>query len=103
MPPMLPFDESTLLRRLEALTPLDRVVFAASCSTRINPAYTLVRNPLPHMDAHKLAAILSEIWEDIRESTLSITDIEQLINISTSLIPGEDDEWIEDLSYAQDA
>lgn len=101
---MLRFDQLQLRKRLAALAPKFRVVFAAACAERLAPAYRLFAGE--HSDrARMLEKALAILWSS-PEPSMPAAALEGEIESIIGITPQEDEfegEWTQGVTNAQNA
>jgi uncharacterized protein YjaG (DUF416 family) len=101
---ILSYNEELLAADLDRLAVPLRVVFAAACAERLKPAYEKFSKETGRGNPAKLAAILSQLWEDLEGNELSPSQLQEGIESCMELIPQEDDgPWIPAQAVAEDA
>jgi uncharacterized protein YjaG (DUF416 family) len=98
------FNEQPLVKELERLPAPLRAVFAAACAERLLPAYTSFSRRTGRGDAATLTAILERLWLDVQGNGMDARQVQENIDVSTSLLPQEDsDSWVPEQAWAEDA
>jgi len=100
---MLRFDEADLVRALARVTVKSRVAFAAACAERLFPAYEDFCKRTGRGDRKALAGILKRIWEHMLGDEMKAEQIDAGLSLSMALIPREDEPWVDEQAYADDA
>src|SRR5256885_1336903 len=100
---MRTFDEKILLDRLVVLPITGKVLFAASCATRLFSAYRFFHDRTGFGDPSSLRAALDAVWDWIFGRQKPLTVYEQQVETVIKLIPGEAPGWTPLQAYAEDA
>ena len=101
---VLGFNEESLTTELDRIALPLRVVFAATVAERLLPAYVSFSHKTGRGDPNMLTEILDRLWQDIQGTRMDPEELQQNIDVSTKLIPREDDiPWIPDQAWAEDA
>lgn len=96
----LRYDEPALVERLTRLAPRARAVFAAACAERMLPAYRWVQRRTGRGDPDRLSEALSALWRDLEEGGV---DLKAHLDEAHALVPEEDEDWIDECTYAEHA
>lgn len=98
------FNERERLSALASLSLGGRVAFAASCATRLLPAYSRFSVEAGRGDPQAVQSIASRLWSDLKGETMSDQNLRLVVDQCEDLIPGENQEpWIASQAYADDA
>jgi uncharacterized protein YjaG (DUF416 family) len=101
---ILRFDETQLVRNLEQLSPLIRVVFAAMCAERLRPAYLAFSTLTGRGEPAEFEAILDRLWDDVDGKLMTNDEIDIKIERCMGIIPQEDEGiWVDEQAHAEDA
>ena len=101
---MLIYNETQLVRELDELPLPRRVAFAGACAERLLPAYATFHAKSKSGDPSFIEQALARLWADLAGDTIVGAALEQLITRCEALVPDEeDDTWIEESAYAQNA
>lgn len=104
MMPIIELSRTQLMKKLDRLPLLLRVVFAAACAERLLPGYVLFSDLTQQGDPQAITRALARLWEDLAGDPMS--DIEAQANVSTcmALVPPDDDASLgTESAYAEDA
>jgi uncharacterized protein YjaG (DUF416 family) len=86
------YDESELIRKLENLSKLGRVVFGAACAERAFPAFAAYEEGGGSTDRVRLfRTTLDDIWDGVIQGT-ELVGLDKKIDNCLSSIPSEDEE-----------
>jgi hypothetical protein len=100
---MLRYDEAQLVRDLSAETKAARAAFAAASAERLQPLYTWFHEVSGQGDPAVLRAALDAVW-DLVLGLRAPDDLDRLQDAAESLVPDEEDDgWVEQSAYAQNA
>jgi uncharacterized protein YjaG (DUF416 family) len=99
--PPLRYEEPRLVEALSTLSPGRRTTFAAACAQRLMPVYKWVHARTGRGDPVLLDDSLSALWEDLKGALSD--ELDAVRARVEELIPDEDDEWIDEIAYAQHA
>jgi len=100
---MFKYDENTLKKQLTNLVRSGRVIFAASCATRLLPAYDVVREKIG-IGAPKLLTEANDLlWESACESSVAQANAENVIAELMQLLDEQDASESEFVAIADDA
>jgi uncharacterized protein YjaG (DUF416 family) len=97
------YDEPYLIKILRTLPGYLRVAFAALCAERLLPAYVKFSKKTGRGDAAELAAILDWLWKGIEGTKIPPEELQARLDACMSLIPDEDEHWVTEPAYAEDA
>lgn len=98
------YDEEGLIKQLNRLNHAGRVTFAATCAQRLIPAYAAFHEKTGKGDLAYLNETLERIWKALfNGAVLSESEITDRAERCEKLVPIEDDDWIEQTAYAQNA
>lgn len=97
------FDEENLCARLAGITPESRTVFAASCATRVKPAYVAFHANTQCGDPAALSSAQEFIWSAIDRGKFARGETEKWLEAVMALVPPEDESWTELHKFADDA
>lgn len=101
---ILKFNDKALKTELDRIAVPLRVAFAAAVAERLLPAYVTYSRKTGRGDPHLLTEILERLWRDIDGIKMTPEELQRNIDLSTELIPQEDEEpWIPDQAWAEDA
>src|ERR1041385_1794237 len=100
---MLRFDERGLLANLLKVPWPRRVIFAASCATRLFPAYVRFHRSTKFGDPLALSYALDSAWEAARVQKSDRFEFNNVLSKVMELIPKEDNQVGEFYAYAEDA
>ena len=101
---ILRYNEELLKKELNRIAVPLRVVFAAAVAERLLPAYVTFSHKTGRGNPHLLTQILERLWRDIDGIKMSPEELQQNIDLSTELIPQEDEiPWVPDEAWAEDA
>ncbi len=101
---ILRFDEGLLKTELSRIPVSLRVIFAATVAERLLPIYAAFSRKTGRGDPQSLMEILERLWGDIDGVKMSPDELQQNIDLSMELAPGEDDKpWVPDQHWAEDA
>jgi uncharacterized protein YjaG (DUF416 family) len=100
---ILSFNEESLTTELDRMAVPLRVVFAATIAERLLPAYVSFSHKTGRGNPTMLTEILERLWRDIQGTPMASEELQQNIDLSTGLIPRENDiPWIPDQAWAED-
>jgi uncharacterized protein YjaG (DUF416 family) len=101
---ILSFDEESLTTELDRIALPLRVVFAATVAERLLPVYVSFSHKAGRGNPDRLTEILDRLWRDIQGTRMDPEELQQNIDLSSDLIPREDDiPWIPDQAWTEDA
>jgi uncharacterized protein YjaG (DUF416 family) len=98
----LVFNETELVKSIDQLPRLARVVFAAACAERMMPAYERFSAQTHRGDPQNLKQILARLWDDLAGNRMSATEVDANINACMQLIPQDDGPWVLEQAAAED-
>ena len=82
----LVYNEELLIDKLEKLPTRLRVIFAATCTERLFPAYERYLEKSPRKVEHTLQALLERLWLDVSGEAMSDSEIDNGIDSCMSEI-----------------
>jgi hypothetical protein len=96
------YDEAVILRRLELLTRSSKTAFAGACAERLWPLVERYASAAGVAAAQisALRAGLDAVW---RSALGSPEDLASVQALAESLAPKEDDQWVFEVGYGQNA
>jgi uncharacterized protein YjaG (DUF416 family) len=100
---MLDFDEVRLTNRLEKMNPIARVVFAASCATRLLPSFEEYALSFSPNKLGTLRKVLDQIWLLLARGMWHDSSLQDTLEEVMAIIPEEHDSWTPLHAYAEDA
>ncbi|HXY57843.1 MAG TPA: DUF416 family protein [Methylocystis sp.] len=101
---MMIYDESHLIKMLDALPRELRTAFAALCAERLAPAYAAFAGRLGSLDAAKLTSILGRLWLALNGEPITGEEIQSDLDLCMTLIQADDEgQWSSLRAYAEDA
>lgn len=98
---MLRYDEARLTEALTALPSTARAMFAATCAERMLPVYRWFKRRTDYGDPAALELALEEVWRSFGGHVSKY--LESRRELIEDLVPGEDDSWVDESAYAQNA
>lgn len=100
----LRFDEKALLRELKMLSPIQRSVFAVTCAERLRPRYIEYHGKTGKGNPDILETVIDSVWNSILSNNNSTEQkFEDLLRLCESLYPEEEEPWIPERDFAEDA
>ncbi len=100
----LHFNEQWLIKKLNELSPLLRVLFAAIAAERLSPAYLNYSRLTGRGDPAALSAALERLWRDIEGERMDGEEVqENLEQVMKLLARQNDNSWIPEQARAEDA
>ncbi len=84
---VIEFSRTQLIKKLERLPPLRRVIFAATCAERLLPAYITFSDLRGQGDPDAVTLILARLWEDADVSLMTEGEVQASISTCMDLIP----------------
>jgi uncharacterized protein YjaG (DUF416 family) len=101
---VLQFDEKVVLRELETLPPVRRSVFAVTCAERLRPRYLEYCRKTGKGCPDMLETVLDSVWKSVLSSNnLTQQEFKELLRLCESLYPEEEEPWIPERDFAEDA
>lgn len=101
---MMIYDESHLIKMLNALPRELRVAFAVLCAERLMPAYAEFARRLSSLDPTILISILGRLWRALGGEAMTGEEIQSNLDTCMTLIQAEDEgQWSSLRAYAEDA
>lgn len=96
------YDESVLLRRVGGLDKLSKTVFAAACAERLWPLVGRYASAvgIASGEVEGLRAALDTVWRSVFGEAADVADAQVM---AESMIPVEDDQWVFESGYGQNA
>lgn len=98
---MISFDESDLVRKLSALSPWRRAVFAALVAERLMPGCERVESADGRNVQETLTKALTDLWNRIQVVLPGVV-IQQEINSCMSLLPTDAESWARANPFAEE-
>ncbi len=96
---MLTYDEPANVRRLSRLDRTRKAAFAAACAQRLLPLFDRYA-AVVHSDPAIIHVALARVWEALRDANV---DLRPMQGAAEGQVPQEDDDWILETGYAQNA
>jgi uncharacterized protein YjaG (DUF416 family) len=100
---MLRYDESTVLERLGNGSSRTRALFGALTAERLFPLYELFAERAGQGDPGRLREALDTAWGAIDGVLVDPAELERQQEAAEDLVPEEDDDWVTESGYAQNA
>lgn len=97
---MRTYDETSIVGRLSNLDRTRKTAFAAACAQRLLPLYLRYSEAVPTVDGATIRSVVSLVWEVLRGAQLDLRPQQQ---IAEGQVPAEDDNWVLETGYAQNA
>lgn len=85
------YEFNVLEAELTELSPVHRLVFAASCCERLLPNYSLVKQEDGWGDPSILRNALNKVWSFIEGQPVNAKQIRQLLKVCQEAVPNADD------------
>lgn len=98
---VLRYDEAHLMVALSKLPPLARTAFAAACAERMLPVYRWFHQRTGRGDPVALRRALADVWTSLDSD--SAESLEAQRAVAEGLVPEEDDMWVDECAYAENA
>jgi uncharacterized protein YjaG (DUF416 family) len=99
---MLRYDESTLLERLAGASPRARALFAARVAERLFGLYEYFAERSGQGAPARLREALDAAWAAV-DSDVPAAELERFQEVAEELVPEEDDDWVTESAYGQNA
>jgi uncharacterized protein YjaG (DUF416 family) len=99
---MLRYDESALLDRLAGASPRARALFAARVAERLFGLYEYFAERAAQGDPNTLRAALDAAWKAL-DTDVPTAELARQQELAEDLVPEEDDDWVTESGYAQNA
>jgi hypothetical protein len=91
------YDEDLLIDKLEKLPARLRVIYAATCTERLFPAYERYLEKSPKTIEHNLEALFERLWLDVSGEPMSDSEVENGIDECMNEIQDiNDSDWIDE-------
>jgi uncharacterized protein YjaG (DUF416 family) len=98
------FNEQSLIKRLDQLPSLFKVLFAATVAERLFPAYLNYSRQTGRGNPKALSAVLQRLWLDLEGHRMDMAQLQENLDSVMRLMPREDDNsWIPEQAWAEDA
>jgi hypothetical protein len=96
------YDETVFLRRLEPLDGSSKTAFAAACAERLWPLVERYASAaaVPAGRVMPLRVALDAVWRSCAGGSEDVRGVQML---AESMVPGEDDQWVFETGYGQNA
>ncbi|NYG22844.1 hypothetical protein BJY17_003591 [Agromyces hippuratus] len=98
---MARYEEAEIAARLTRLGRVERTAFAAACAERLWPLFTRCAEVAEHADATVVRGVLDDLWRAVNGADVS--GIAQLQGVAEAMVPSDDDEWVFEMGYLQNA
>jgi uncharacterized protein YjaG (DUF416 family) len=99
---MLRYDEAKLVDRLASATPRARALFAALIAERLFGLYEYFAQRSVQGDPDALREALDAAWQAI-DSYVDTSELERLQAQAEGLVPDEDEDWVAESGFGQNA
>jgi len=98
------FNEQSLIKRLDQLPSLFKVLFAATVAERLLPAYLNYSRRTGRGNPKALSAAMQRLWLDLEGHRMDTAQLNENLDSVMGLIPREDDSsWVPEQAWAEDA
>jgi uncharacterized protein YjaG (DUF416 family) len=97
---MRTYDESSIVRRLSQLDRTRKTAFAAACAQRLSPLYLRYAEAVPGVDSATIRSVVGLVWEVLSGAQV---DLRPQQHVAEGQVPPEDDNWVLETGYAQNA
>jgi uncharacterized protein YjaG (DUF416 family) len=95
------YDEPALLAKLEPLDRWAKTAFAAACAQRLLPLFERYAKCVGASErSQRLAQILSAAWD---VASGQVLDVQTMESEAESMVPSDDEEWLLETGYGDDA
>lgn len=96
------YDEGVLLRRVSGLDRSSKAAFAAACAERMWPLVERYASAagIPSEKVKSLRTALDAVWRCVSGEAQDVANVQVL---AESMIPEEDDQWVFESGYGQNA
>lgn len=102
--PILQFNRTDLIKKLDRLPMSRRLIFAATCAERLLPTYFTAWDLTGKGDPEMLVRSLVRLWDDIAGEPMTESEVQANISSCTNLIPYDYHEpWFVEQATAEDA
>lgn len=96
---MLTYDEAANVRRLSRLDRVRKAAFAAACAQRLLPLYGRFA-AATHADPAIIHEALARVWDALQGASVDLRAVQAA---AEDQVPQEDDDWILEMGYGQNA
>lgn len=96
---MLTYDEPAIVQRLTRLDRTRKAAFAAACAQRLLPLFDRYA-AATSADPAIIHGVLERVWEALRGTQVDLLPLQAA---AEGQVPQEDDDWIVETGYAQNA
>jgi Protein of unknown function (DUF416) len=100
---MLRYDEPTVKQRLGSGSARARTLFAALIAERLFPLYELFAQRSGQGDVARLQEALDAAWAAVDGAFVDPAELARLQDVAETLVPAEDEDWVPESGYAQNA
>lgn len=94
------YDEAAIVRRLARLDRKRKAAFAAACAQRLLPLYDRYADAVPSADGATVRSVVALVWDALRGAPVDLRPQQQL---AEAHVPLENDDWVLESGYAQNA
>lgn len=101
--PALRYDEARLIKALAEISSVARAVFAAACAERMLPVYRWFHGRTGRGEPVALERALADLWVALESGCQSPESLHQHQIAVEELVPNEDDSWVDECAYAENA
>lgn len=95
------FDEPEIVARSAALDRTQKSAFAAACAERLMPLFSRYAASIQSVDENALRLIVDQVWRAV--AGVAVEDLGKYQSFAEDLVPDEDEQWLADTAYAQNA